>query len=130
MAADQRRRRLNSSTVVGCSSREQREQYRTKKKKVGLPQDGLSMRSNISLEWDEKSKCVVAKREQIGMLQRDLAPFMKQIDAVSHCYSSLADILTVPHETFELKDLAGVLSYEVTITMSYFPCIWLQIISD
>ncbi|XP_027153090.1 uncharacterized protein LOC113753191 isoform X1 [Coffea eugenioides] len=110
MAADQRRRRLNSSTIVGCSFREHREQYRAKKKKLGFPQDDTNGRSNISLEWDDKNKSVVAKREQIGILQRDLAPF---IDSVPHSYSSLADILSVPREIFELENLVDVLSYEV-----------------
>ncbi|KAL3526222.1 hypothetical protein ACH5RR_014594 [Cinchona calisaya] len=110
MAADQRRRRLNTSTFVGCSFRDQREQYRAKKKKLGLPHDYTNMRSNISLEWDDKSKNVVAKREQVGILQRDLVPFN---DAGPHCYSSLADILSVPQEIFELENLVNLLSYEV-----------------
>lgn len=110
MAADQRRRRLNSSIFVGCSFREHREQCRAKKKKLGLSHGDTNGRSNISLEWDDKNKSVVAKREQIGILQRDLVPF---IDAVPPCYSSLADILSVPREIFELENLVGILSYEV-----------------
>ncbi|CAI9111644.1 OLC1v1011927C1 [Oldenlandia corymbosa var. corymbosa] len=110
MAADQRKRRLNSSTFVGCSFREQREQFHSKRKKSGPPRDDLNVRYNISLEWDDKNKSVVAKKEQIGILRRDLVPF---VDAGSHSYESLADIITVPNETFELKDFAGVLSYEV-----------------
>ena len=122
MAADQRRRRLNSSTIVGCSFREHREQYRAKKKKLGFPQDDTNGRSNISLEWDDKNKSVVAKREQIGILQRDLAPF---IDSVPHSYSSLADILSVPREIFELENLVDVLSYEVSILMVYVFISWI-----
>lgn len=118
MAADQRKRRLNSSPFVGCSFREQREPSHTKKKKLGPTSSDLNVRCNISLEWDDKSKSVVAKKEQIGILRRDLVPF---VDAVSHGYECLADIITVPHETFELKDFAGVLSYEVTNSVSSCP---------
>ncbi|KAL3526245.1 hypothetical protein ACH5RR_010901 [Cinchona calisaya] len=111
MATDQRRRRLHSSTSVGYSFQEQMEQYRAKKMKLGFQQDELNMRSNISLEWNDKNKSVVAKREQVGISQRYLVPF---IDAVApHSYSRLGDILTVPREIFELENLANVLSYEV-----------------
>ncbi|CAK9142212.1 unnamed protein product [Ilex paraguariensis] len=63
------------------------------------------MRSNICLEWDDKKKSVIAKREQISISRRELFPF---IDAVPHCSNILADVFTVPHEIFELENLTEV----------------------
>lgn len=54
MAADQRKKHLNA----GHSSREQ---HKVKRKKVILS----TIRSNITLEWDDKRKSVVPRREQI-----------------------------------------------------------------
>lgn len=102
MVTDQRKKRLNA----GHSSREQ---HKVKRKKVVLS----IIRSNITLEWNDKRKCVVPKREQIGIARRDLSAF---IDSVPNCYSALADIVSVPRETFELEDLTEVLSCEVRIT--------------
>lgn len=118
MAADQRKKHLNA----GHSSREQ---HKVKRKKVILS----TIRSNITLEWDDKRKSVVPWREQIVIAWRDLSAF---IDSVPNCYSALADIVSVPRETFELEDLTEVLSCEVRITSyclsntfnsknSYFP---------
>lgn len=107
MAADQLNKRSNATSVVGYTSREH---HKVKKKKVETPHNDLNMRSNISLEWDEKKKSVVAKREQIGIARRELIPFL---DTVPHRYNILADVFTAPHEIFELENLTKVLSYEV-----------------
>ncbi|XP_058179893.1 uncharacterized protein LOC131298438 isoform X4 [Rhododendron vialii] len=105
MAADQRKRRLNGA-IISTS----RELGRAKKKKVGLLQGDLNMRSNISLKWDDKKKSVVAMRGQIGLSQKDMVPF---IDHVPLCNNILADVLSVPHEIFDLDNLKEVLSCEV-----------------
>ncbi|XP_061961745.1 uncharacterized protein LOC133682416 isoform X2 [Populus nigra] len=100
MAADQRRKRLNGANLAGCSSREP---YRMKRNK------SKNAKSLISLEWDGNRKKVVAKKEQIGISQRDLMPFA---DSVLHYHNPLADVFAVPREIFELQNLAEVLSYE------------------
>ncbi|KAG5252143.1 glutamic acid-rich protein [Salix suchowensis] len=105
MSADQRRNRLNGVSLAGCSSWEP---YRTKKKKKS--KHDLNEKSLISLEWDGNRKKVVAKREQIGISQRDLRPF---IDYVPQYHNLLADVFPVPREIFELKNLTEVLSNEV-----------------
>ncbi|KAK9272531.1 hypothetical protein L1049_002904 [Liquidambar formosana] len=107
MAADQRKRRLNGTSVVGCSSREQ---YRAKKKSLGLAQYDLNMSPHISLEWDGSQKRVVAKREQICITRRDMTRF---IDFVPNSQNILADVFAIPREMFELENLAEVLSCEV-----------------
>jgi len=112
MAADQRRNRLNGASLEGCSSWEP---YRTKKKKKS--KHDLNAKSLISLEWDGNRKKVIAKREQIGISQRDLRPF---IDSVPQYHNLLADAFPVPREIFELKNLTEVLSNEVTITYYYY----------
>ncbi|GFZ16268.1 hypothetical protein Acr_25g0006770 [Actinidia rufa] len=104
MAADQRKKRLNTASIINS-----REQGRVKKKKLGSLQSDLNMRSDISLKWDDKKNSVVAKREQIGLTRRDLLPF---IDYVPRCLNILADVLAVPHEIFELDNLKEVVSYE------------------
>uniref|UniRef100_A0A5B6ZCP5 DEUBAD domain-containing protein n=1 Tax=Davidia involucrata TaxID=16924 RepID=A0A5B6ZCP5_DAVIN len=105
MAADQRKKRLSAAGIASS-----REQCRVKRKKLGLPQYGLNTRSNISLEWDDKKKSVLAKREQIGLPRRDLIPF---VDYVPYCDNILADVFAVPREIFELESLTEVLTYEV-----------------
>ncbi|KAI7999859.1 Nuclear factor related to kappa-B-binding protein [Camellia lanceoleosa] len=105
MAADQRKKRLTTASVTSFQ-----EKGREKRKKFGLLQCDLNVRSNISLKWDDKRKSVVAKREQISLKKGDLIPF---IDYVPHCHNILADVLVVPHEIFELDNLKEVLSYEV-----------------
>ncbi|KAL3813942.1 hypothetical protein ACJIZ3_015210 [Penstemon smallii] len=107
MAADQRKKRANTANLVGCTSRDQ---YRVKRKRLELPQHELNMRPNISLEWDNKKKSVVSKKEQIGIPRRHLNPF---IETNPHGNNALADVFTVPQEIFELKNLSAVLSYEV-----------------
>lgn len=111
MAADQRKRRLNGTIVAGCSSREQ---YRAKKKSLGLPQYDLNMNPHISLEWDNSQKRVVPKREQICLTRRDTNPI---IDSVPHCQNIVADVFTIPPEMFELENLKDILSYEVWQTL-------------
>ncbi|KAL0377238.1 UNVERIFIED_CONTAM: hypothetical protein Sradi_3029300 [Sesamum radiatum] len=107
MAADQRKKRVNSASLVGCTSREQ---YRVNRKKLQVQQHGLDMRPNISLEWDNKRKSVVSKKEQIGIRRRHLIPF---VEPGPHAHSILADVFSVPEEIFELENLSKVLSYEV-----------------
>ncbi|XP_015893913.3 uncharacterized protein LOC107427998 isoform X2 [Ziziphus jujuba] len=107
MAADQRRKRLNSASVVGCNSREQ---HRAKRKNKGLQQYDLNMKSHISLHWDLNQKRVIAKREQIGISWRDLRPFVGSSPSSKNI---LADIYAIPPEIHELENLREVLSYEV-----------------
>ncbi|KAL2529317.1 hypothetical protein Fot_21918 [Forsythia ovata] len=107
MAADQRKKRLNAASFVGCTSRQL---CRVKRKKMGSPQYDLNMRANIFLEWDNKKKSVVSKREQIGIAQRHLIPFM---EAGAPGHNLLADVISVPQEIFELENLSEVLSYKV-----------------
>lgn len=106
MAADQRKKRLNAVYPS-------HERHKVKRKKLVLS----SIRSNISLEWDDKRKSVVPKREQIGIARRELSAFT---GSVPSCYGALADIVTVPRETFELQDLAEVLSCEVILLLSLY----------
>ncbi|KAK6155336.1 hypothetical protein DH2020_009584 [Rehmannia glutinosa] len=107
MAADQRKKRVNAASLVGCTSREQ---YRVNRKKLRVQKHDLSMRPNISLEWDNKKKCVVSKREQIGITRRHLISF---IEPGPHFHNILADVFSVPQEIFELENLSEVLSYEL-----------------
>ncbi|KAL0344196.1 UNVERIFIED_CONTAM: hypothetical protein Sangu_1307000 [Sesamum angustifolium] len=107
MAADQRKKRVNAASLVGCTSREQ---YRVNSKRLQVQQHGLNMRPNISLEWDNKRKSVVSKREQIGIRRRHLIPC---IEPGPHAHNILADVFSVPEEIFELENLSKVLSYEV-----------------
>ncbi|KAG8385031.1 hypothetical protein BUALT_Bualt04G0180600 [Buddleja alternifolia] len=107
MAADQRKKWVNAASLVSCTSHEQ---FRVKRKKLELPQHGLNMRPNISLEWDNKKKGVVSKREQIGISRRHLIPF---IEPGPHRHDVLADVFSVPQEVFELENLSEVLAYEV-----------------
>jgi hypothetical protein len=109
MAADQRRKRLHSASLMGSSSRQQ---HRLKRKISGLPHNDVNMKSHISLEWDGNKKRVVAKREQIGLSWRDVRPFN---DSVPPHQNSLADVFAIPQEIFELENLTGILSYEVPI---------------
>ncbi|KAI3457768.1 hypothetical protein Pfo_014431 [Paulownia fortunei] len=106
MAADQRKKRVNAASLVGCTSREQ---YRVNRKKLRVQQHALNMRPNISLEWDNKKKSIVSKREQIGITRRHLNPFIES----GRGHNVLADVFSVPEEIFELENLSEVLSYEV-----------------
>ncbi|PRQ54356.1 putative nuclear factor related to kappa-B-binding protein [Rosa chinensis] len=107
MAADQRRKRLNGATLVGCNSREQ---HRAKKKNMGVNEDDSNINPHISLEWDGSQKMVVAKRDQIGISWNDLKPY---IDSTTTSHNIPADVFVVPHGIYELKNLEDVLSYEV-----------------
>lgn len=109
MAADQRRKRLNGSTIVGCNSREQ---HKAKKKNMGILQDDSHINSHISLEWDGNQKMVVAKRDQIGIGWRHMRPY---IDSTFNSDNIPADVFVVPHGIYDLKNLEDVLSYEVPI---------------
>ncbi|CAB4305899.1 unnamed protein product [Prunus armeniaca] len=107
MAADQRRKRLNGASIIGCNSREQ---HKAKKKNMGLLKDDSDINSHISLEWDGNQKMVVAKSDQIGIRWRDLRPF---IDSTFNSHNILADVFAVPEGIYDLEDLEDVLSYEV-----------------
>lgn len=109
MAADQWKKRLSSASVVGYTSQQQ---HSVKRKKLVSPQCDSSIASTIILEWDDSRKSVVAKKEQVGIAQRDLSPY---IDAVPSCHNILADVVNVPQETFDLENLTDVLSYDVSI---------------
>lgn len=107
MAADQRRKRMNSANVIGFSSREH---YRAKRKKIGSPDGALRSGDHISLEWDRNRSKVVSKREQVGLSLRHLREF---VDVVPSRRNLLAQVCPVPHETFQLENLSEVLSNEV-----------------
>lgn len=71
----------------------------------------VSLKPHISLKWDQYLRRVVPEKEQVGILWSDLAPFLE-----SHKHrSGLADVTYIPPETFSLKNLRGVLSYEVCL---------------
>ncbi|KAK4367323.1 hypothetical protein RND71_011115 [Anisodus tanguticus] len=107
MVADQWKKRLRAASNIDCSL----DSHGLKKKKnQGLARCNLKLRSNVSLVWDDKKRCVLAEKEQIGISRRDLTPFL---DSLTHPHSILADVFTLPHETFELKNLSEVLSHKV-----------------
>ncbi|XP_049346610.1 uncharacterized protein LOC125811145 isoform X7 [Solanum verrucosum] len=108
MVADQWKKRLRAINNIDCPL--DRHGLKKKKKKQGLARYNLKLRSNVSLVWDDKKRCVLAKKEQIGISQRELTPFL---DSLSHHHSILADVFTLPHETFELNNLSEVLSHKV-----------------
>ncbi|XP_060194918.1 uncharacterized protein LOC132624107 isoform X2 [Lycium barbarum] len=108
MVADQWKKRLRAANNIDSSL--EPHGSKKKKKKQGLTRYNLKLRPNVSLVWDDKKRCVLAKKEQIGISRRDLTPFL---DSLSHHHSILADVFTLPHETFELKNLSEVLSHEV-----------------
>ncbi|KAF0918335.1 hypothetical protein E2562_023406 [Oryza meyeriana var. granulata] len=103
MAAGKQKKRIISSTNS--------DQHRTgKKSKVQSSNCLISLKSQISLKWDDYQKRVVPKKEQVGILWSDLAPF---IDSRQKHYSGLADVTYIPPEAFSLENLRSVLSYEV-----------------
>ncbi|XP_051140241.1 uncharacterized protein LOC127257816 [Andrographis paniculata] len=107
MAANQRKKRINASSFIACTSREQ---YKLNRKKFQSQQHKLNMRPNITLEWDKSKKLIVSKRDQIGIAQRHIIPFT---EPYSHGHSTLADVISVPQEIFDIENLKEVLSYEV-----------------
>lgn len=117
MAADQRKKkRVNAASLAGCTSREK---YRLNRKNLRVQHHGLNMRPNISLEWDSRKKSVVSRKEQIGFSKRHLIPF---IEPGSRGHNILADVVPIPPEIFELDNLSGVLSYEVTYNCDSKEC--------
>uniref|UniRef100_A0A0D9WYK1 Uncharacterized protein n=1 Tax=Leersia perrieri TaxID=77586 RepID=A0A0D9WYK1_9ORYZ len=103
MAAGKQKKRIISSTNS--------DQHRTvKKSKVQSSNCLISLKSQIALKWDDYHKRVVPKKEQVGILWSDLAPFIESRN--KHC-SGLADVTYVPREVFSLENLRSVLSYEV-----------------
>ncbi|CAM8971187.1 unnamed protein product [Rhodiola kirilowii] len=108
MGADQCRKRPSSNNTAGCSSSEL---HKTKKKSLtSLQFGGLDMKPHISIELDGSHKRVVAKREQIALSRRDLAPYST---CVPNHHKTLADVITLPKEFFALENLEDVFSYEV-----------------
>uniref|UniRef100_A0A1D1XSV3 Nuclear factor related to kappa-B-binding protein n=1 Tax=Anthurium amnicola TaxID=1678845 RepID=A0A1D1XSV3_9ARAE len=108
MAAGQRKKRLNGASVIRVNLHE----YSIGKKKMKLESSDvlLNMAPHVSLEWDHSKNKVVAKREQVGIAWRDISPFL---DPVPQFRMALADVFSLPRETFGLENLADVLSYEV-----------------
>ncbi|XP_068665767.1 uncharacterized protein [Aristolochia californica] len=87
------------------------EQYRSKrKKKHESSLNVLNMRPHISLEWDDSRNRAVAKREQIGITLRHMAPYM---DSIPLSHAGLADVICIPQEVFRLENLCEVLSVQV-----------------
>ena len=114
MAADQRKKkRVNAASLSGCTSREK---YRVNRKKLHAQQYDLNMRPKISLEWDNRKKSVVSRKEQIGLSKRHLIPF---IEPGPRGHNVLADVMPIPSEIFDLDNLSEVLSYEVTYSYDY-----------
>ncbi|GMH06890.1 hypothetical protein Nepgr_008730 [Nepenthes gracilis] len=107
MAADQRKRRLNA---VSAFCYESWEKQKAKKKNFGSLQYDFSLNPHISLKWDEKEKRVVAKGEQIGISWRHLTSC---ITCPPRKNNILADIVAIPKDIFELKDLKELLSLQV-----------------
>lgn len=70
----------------------------------------MSLRPHVDLDWDERRKKVMPKKEQVGLAWKDLGPF---VDTVPQPCKGLADVFHVPKEIFGLKDLSDILSYEV-----------------
>ncbi|XP_072984580.1 uncharacterized protein [Typha latifolia] len=106
MAAGQQKKRLTSSNL--------HDQYRGKKKKKLDSSDYMvNLRSHVALEWDDCQKRTVAKKEQVGIMWTDLAPF---VDSVPESRRGVADIIYLPQEIFGLENLTEVLSYEVWAT--------------
>ncbi|PHT57131.1 hypothetical protein CQW23_05617 [Capsicum baccatum] len=110
MVADQSKKRLRADSNIDSSLDPHGLKKKKKKKKQGLTRYNVKLKSNVSLIWDDKKRRVLAKKEQIGISHRDLAPFL---DSLSHHHNILADVFTLPHETFELKNLSEVLSHKV-----------------
>ena len=125
MAADQWRKRLNTTRIATCYGREP---YRAKRKNSGLSQHDSNMKSHISLEWDGNQKKVVARREQIGVSWRDMRSFAGSSTCVNNV---VADVFALPHEIYALENLKEVLSYEVAIPVLSWLCtspyVWIEL---
>ncbi|GAB2278338.1 hypothetical protein Dimus_013021 [Dionaea muscipula] len=111
MGADPRKRRLSSGDF-GHGLRERR---RAKKNNVVSQQYNLN--PHISLRWDDNEKRVVAKGDQIGLPWRHLNSV---IAALPHQKSTLADVITIPADVFDLNNLKELVSYEA----------WRSLLSD
>ncbi|XP_066389888.1 uncharacterized protein [Miscanthus floridulus] len=103
-ASKQNKRQTNCTNSEQCRP--------GKKTKLDSSHCLVSLKPHIGLKWDQYLRKVVPEKEQVGILWSDMAPFM---ESQKHC-SGLADVTYVPPETFSLKSLRGVLSYEVWST--------------
>lgn len=116
MAADQLNKRSKSSNIIRHNTCW--ETQKAKKKKIS--HHDLNIKSNISLEWDEKKEQVVPKKEQIGIARRDLTPFLPLLP---HSQNALGDVFAAPSELFQLDNLTTLLSYEVRLHLYFVFCI-------
>lgn len=103
MAAGQQKRRLSNSNLHDPIKGK-------KKKRLDSSDYTLSLRPHVDLDWDERRKRVMPKKDQVGLAWKDLGPF---VDTVPKPCKGLADVFHVPKEIFNLRDLSDVLSYEV-----------------
>lgn len=108
MAADQRKRRLSSTSTSFYYGFQ--DNNRPKKRDLKSSKHDFDFNTHVSLKWDDNGKRVVAKEDQIGISWRHLTPFIPSAPIGN---TKLADVVTVPREVFDLKDLSDVLSYEV-----------------
>ncbi|CAO2821894.1 unnamed protein product [Amaranthus hypochondriacus] len=108
MAADQRKRRLSSTTTSYVYGYQ--EQFKAKQRDLRSHKYDFNFNTHVSLKWDDNGKRVVAKDDQIGISWRHLSPFVPSAPCSN---AKLADVVTVPRDIFELNDLSQVLSYEV-----------------
>ncbi|KAI7730694.1 hypothetical protein M8C21_032303 [Ambrosia artemisiifolia] len=104
MAADKLNKRSKVSNGICHTS------WEIQKVKKKYPHYDLNTKSRICLEWDDKTKSVVSKKEQISIAQRELTPFLP---FVAHHQNAIGDVFAAPPELFELNNLTGLLSYEV-----------------
>lgn len=115
MAADQRKRRLSStSTSFGYGFQEHNN--KAKKRDLKSSKYDFDFNTHVSLKWDDNGKRVVAKEDQIGISWRHLTPF---IPCAPCGNTKLADVFSVPRDVFDLKDLSQVLSYEVIVVIVF-----------
>lgn len=111
MAADQLNKRSKVNNVIRHTFWEMQ---KAKKKKYS--HYDLNTKSSISLEWDDKKEQVVPKKQQISIARRELTPFLP---LVGNYQSVIGDVFAVPPELFELNNLNGLLSFEVSWLTTY-----------
>eukprot|EP00250_Pteridium_aquilinum_P006357 c16299_g1_i2 orf=277-3477(+) len=67
------------------------------------------LRPLVALDFDVHTQKLVPKKNQIAVLRRHLSPHLQW---KKHEHSAVADVIEVPPELFQLKDLTGILSLE------------------